>query len=246
MRNKSKVMLLTVLLVPLFLSAEPFLNVKEIKFERTGEIREVLIISSAPITRYRDTLKADEKILTIDIDSALYKVSFRNLKINDDCVASISGAQFKVTPAPTVRINIKFKTNVEYALLPKTDTLTIIVEKAKETIRISPVLGTFFFYNSYGRRDPFEPLLSQEKSDTLLNVGSAMLVGIIHQGDTSLALLKDVNGMGFVLKKGDRVRGGSVLDIKDNEVVFLLSDYGFNRKVILKLEKDQSLEGRSQ
>ncbi|MCD6086580.1 MAG: hypothetical protein J7K11_01290 [Candidatus Hydrothermae bacterium] len=246
MRNKSKVMLLTVLLVPLFLSAEPFLNVKEIKFERTGEIREVLIIGSAPITRYRDTLKADEKILTIDIDSALYKASFRNLKINDDCVASISGAQFKVTPAPTVRINIKFKTNVEYALLPKTDTLTIIVEKAKETIRISPVLGTFFFYNSYGRRDPFEPLLSQEKSDTLLNVGSAMLVGIIHQGDTSLALLKDVNGMGFVLKKGDRVRGGSVLDIKDNEVVFLLSDYGFNRKVILKLEKDQSLEGRSQ
>jgi len=246
MRNKSKVMLLTVLLVPLFLSAEPFLNVKEIKFERTGEIREVLIIGSAPITRYRDTLKADEKILTIDIDSALYKASFRNLKINDDCVASISGAQFKVTPAPTVRINIKFKTNVEYALLPKTDTLTIIVEKAKETIRISPVLGTFFFYNSYGRKDPFEPLLSQEKSDTLLNVGSAMLVGIIHQGDTSLALLKDVNGMGFVLKKGDRVRGGSVLDIKDNEVVFLLSDYGFNRKVILKLEKDQSLEGRSQ
>ncbi len=246
MRNKSKVMLLTVLLVPLFLSAEPFLNVKEIKFERTGEIREVLIIGSAPITRYRDTLKADEKILTIDIDSALYKASFRNLKINDDCVASISGAQFKVTPAPTVRINIKFKTNVEYALLPKTDTLTIIVEKAKETIRISPVLGTFFFYNSYGRRDPFEPLLTQEKSDTLLNVGSAMLVGIIHQGDTSLALLKDVNGMGFVLKKGDRVRGGSVLDIKDNEVVFLLSDYGFNRKVILKLEKDQSLEGRSQ
>ncbi len=246
MRNKIKTALVSLILFPLLLSAEPFLNVKEIKFDRTGEIREILIVGSAPITRYRDTLKPEEKILTIDIDSALYKVSFRNLKIKDECVGSISGAQFKVTPAPSVRINIKFNTDVEYALLPKTDTLAVIVEKAKKTIRIRPVLGSFFFYNSYGRRDPFEPLLTQEKGDTLLNVGSAMLVGIIHQGDTSLALLKDVNGMGFVLRKGDRVRGGSVLDIRDNEVVFLLSDYGFNRKVILKLEKDQSLEGRSQ
>ncbi len=221
-----------------------FINITKIEFSKTGKISEVLIIADNLITRYSDQYNKEKNLLTIDIDSAFYKVSLKEIKLKDENLRRVSGAQFKVSPIPVARINLYFKNKIDYALLPKGDTLAVIIEKAKEEISIEPLFGSFFFYNSHGKRDPFEPLLTEEEVDTLLNVGSAILVGIIQNGDSSIALLKDVNGTGFVLKKGDPVRGGRVLDIRDNEVVFLLSDYGFSRKVILRLEKNKESKGR--
>ncbi len=98
----------------------------------------------------------------------------------------------------------------------------------------------FFFYRSRAKRDPFYPLLEEEANeDTLLKVGSAILVGIIGEKSGNVALLKDASGRGYVLRKGDPVSSGRVIAVDDTSVTFLLNDFGIKRKVYLKLPTGQ-------
>ena len=95
------------------------------------------------------------------------------------------------------------------------------------------------FYSDRGNTDPFVPLLTgAETQEKRLNVDLAELSGIIWIKDKYLAIVKEGN-RGFVLKEGDMVVGGKVLNITDSSISFILRKFGERTKVTLSLKKQE-------
>jgi hypothetical protein len=95
------------------------------------------------------------------------------------------------------------------------------------------------FYSDRGNPDPFSPLLTgAEGQETKLNVDLAELSGIIWVKDKYLAIVKEGN-RGFVLKEGDAVVGGKVLNVTESSISFILRKFGEQTKVTLSLKKQE-------
>jgi hypothetical protein len=95
------------------------------------------------------------------------------------------------------------------------------------------------FYSDRGNPDPFAPLLTgSEGEGKKLNVDLATLSGIIWVKDKYLAIVKEGN-RGFVLKEGDLVVGGKVLNVTDTSISFILRKFGERTKVTLSLKKQE-------
>lgn len=95
------------------------------------------------------------------------------------------------------------------------------------------------FYSDRDNPDPFTPLLTgSEGQETKLNVDLAELSGIIWVKDKYLAIIKEGN-RGFVLKEGDVVVGGKVLNVTDSSISFILRKFGEQTKVTLSLKKQE-------
>jgi len=76
-------------------------------------------------------------------------------------------------------------------------------------------------YEAKGRRDPFEAL------DAALGAGgggslvtTAKLTGIVRSGRGTLALVETPEGIGYILKPGDTLGDGRLLEIGTDSVVF--------------------------
>jgi hypothetical protein len=77
-------------------------------------------------------------------------------------------------------------------------------------------------YDAKGRRDPFENLETQAKEREKAGgfmVASTRLTGIIR-GTTTMALVEAPDGIGYILKPGDTLGDGRLLEIRANTVVF--------------------------
>lgn len=94
-------------------------------------------------------------------------------------------------------------------------------------------------YDAKGRRDPFEVPGAREGSAGM-TVASAKLTGIMRSADgTSLALVETPEGLGYILKRGDVLGDGQLIDIDQNSVVFSITTRaGPTGRVVLKLSGD--------
>lgn len=98
-------------------------------------------------------------------------------------------------------------------------------------------------YTPGNSRDPFASLIDETKKTDgplfkkLPDVETAKLVGILESTDgQNRALLEDIDGYGFILKPGDKVKKGYVSQIYTNKALFQLFEYGWSRTVALNLE----------
>lgn len=101
-----------------------------------------------------------------------------------------------------------------------------------------------FFYQSYGKSDPFKTLVDgryeQSGAGELVDVNSAELVGVMWGDADQFALVEDGEGFGYILRVGDRVRNGRVVSIRKNRLTARLTLYGISNTVVLKLEKPEA------
>ncbi|MGH7277364.1 MAG: hypothetical protein ACREJG_01605 [Candidatus Rokuibacteriota bacterium] len=74
-------------------------------------------------------------------------------------------------------------------------------------------------YDIKGRRDPFEALDVREGSKGL-TVASTRLTGIVQGAEMPLALVETAEGLGYILRPGDTLGDGRVLEIGLDAVVF--------------------------
>ncbi len=109
-----------------------------------------------------------------------------------------------------------------------------LTEEIKKTSEL-PSGPEAFFYNPRGKRDPFRPYLGADVKDTLLDIGTAAIVGIMWSPKEKYALAQDSRNRAYILQEGDHVSGGKVLHIKKKEVIFLMRVFGGRKKVILKV-----------
>ena len=103
-----------------------------------------------------------------------------------------------------------------------------------------------YVYRSIGRRDPFRSLVTKKGEGSgqtdvgTLDASNVTLTGIIWGASGKLALVHDTQGVGYVLKSGDKIIGGSVYAITDSSVVFEQGDPGQTVKFIVPLTKKDS------
>jgi len=109
--------------------------------------------------------------------------------------------------------------------------------------RINALRANEFFYQSYGKEDPFRILVDGDYRESvaseLVDMNSAHLVGVMWGQDDRFALVEDGDGFGYILRVGDRVRFGRVVSIRKNTLTARATLYGITNKVILKLEKTE-------
>jgi hypothetical protein len=91
-------------------------------------------------------------------------------------------------------------------------------------------------YQSRGRRDPFETLEVREGSGGL-TVAATRLTGIIRSNRSALALIEAPDGIGYILKPGDTLGDGRLLEIGSDSVVFAVTAKAGapQNRVVLKL-----------
>jgi hypothetical protein len=98
-------------------------------------------------------------------------------------------------------------------------------------VDLPPAGDTLFKSESYdyplkGNRDPFKSVVqkrgegSGENSVGTLDISNITLTGIIEGPNGRLALVHDIQGVGYVVQEGDQLIGGRVAAIKDTSIVF--------------------------
>lgn len=95
-------------------------------------------------------------------------------------------------------------------------------------------------------RDPFASLIDQDKKvggpleKKIANIETSRLVGILESaGGQNRALLEDIDGFGFILKPGDKVKKGYVSQIYSDKALFQIFEYGWSRSVALHLNENE-------
>jgi hypothetical protein len=92
-------------------------------------------------------------------------------------------------------------------------------------------------YETKGRRDPFEIPGAREGAAST-TVASAKLAGIIRTaGGSALALIETSEGLGYILRTGDTLGDGQLVEIDQNSVVFAVASRAtpVPNRVVLRL-----------
>jgi hypothetical protein len=91
-------------------------------------------------------------------------------------------------------------------------------------------------YEIKGRRDPFETL---DAKDGVVgsSLGAARLTGIVRSSSATLALVETPEGLGYILRPGDTLGEGRLLEIGSDSVVFQMTPKpgAPSNRVVLKL-----------
>jgi len=95
-------------------------------------------------------------------------------------------------------------------------------------------------YDRKGRRDPFQPIeIVQQPEVKPPAVASARLKGIVR-GTPPRALLETPDGIGYILKLGDILADGRLIEIGADNVVFSVPPRrgSMNDRIVLRLPDD--------
>lgn len=127
----------------------------------------------------------------------------------------------------------------------KAETPLVKTPMTKEGIREFPPIKE---YSPKSKKDPFKSLIVREDKTTKeglkgLSISELKLVGIIWGREFPLALVETQDGLGYILKKGDVVRDGKVVEISKDTIILQISDKypsveERGKKIVLVLPKD--------
>lgn len=95
-------------------------------------------------------------------------------------------------------------------------------------------------YEARGRRDPFDSLEVREGAEGTL-VTSAKLTGVIRRGGVpAMALVETSDGIGYILKVGDTLGNGRLLEIGPDAAVFSVAPRSGStpNRLVLRLASD--------
>jgi hypothetical protein len=94
-------------------------------------------------------------------------------------------------------------------------------------------------YNAIGRRDPFQSLLTgefvgkDEGGDAPPDPGGMKIVGIVWGASDQFAMVEDVRGNSYVLRKGDKLQNGYVESLRRDAVVVNVTADGQSQQVVI-------------
>jgi len=99
-------------------------------------------------------------------------------------------------------------------------------------------------YRASKSRDPFRSLISSEDENwsDVVDLSVVTLVGVVTSGEVPFCVLEDVEGISYVLRKGDRVKNGRVVRITEDALVASQTILGYTTTVQLKLEERKDVK----
>lgn len=95
-------------------------------------------------------------------------------------------------------------------------------------------------YEARGRRDPFDNIETRIKeTPQAMSLAGTKLTAIVR-GRTTLALVEDAKGVGYILKMGDMLGDGRVVEIGADSVVFAMAPKpgSTTNRVVLRIATD--------
>lgn len=105
-------------------------------------------------------------------------------------------------------------------------------------------------YNAIGRRDPFQSLLTGEfvgndvGGDAPPDPGGMKIVGIVWGASDQFAMVEDVRGNSYVLRKGDKLQNGYVESLRRDAVVVNVTADGQSQQVVIPFVRKGEGNGR--
>src|SRR5262245_44055701 len=94
-------------------------------------------------------------------------------------------------------------------------------------------------YNALGRRDPFQSLIGGDfvgadvGGDAPPDPGGMKIVGIVWGATDQFAMVEDVRGNSYVLRKGDKLQSGYVESLRRDAVVINVTADGQSQTVVI-------------
>jgi hypothetical protein len=98
-------------------------------------------------------------------------------------------------------------------------------------------------YNALGRRDPFNSLLegefvgNDEGGDAPPDLGGLKVVGIMWGSQDQFAMVEDVKGNSFVLRRGDKIMNGFVEGLKRDAMIVNITVDGQSESVTVPITR---------
>jgi hypothetical protein len=105
-------------------------------------------------------------------------------------------------------------------------------------------------YNALGRRDPFQSLINGEfvgadvGGDAPPDPGGMKIVGIVWGVSDQFAMVEDVRGNSYVLRKGDKLQNGYVEALRRDAVVVNVTADGQSQQVVIPFVRKGDANGR--
>ncbi|MCX6826313.1 MAG: AMIN domain-containing protein [candidate division Zixibacteria bacterium] len=167
------------------------------------------------------------------------KVNTENIYYDSDAVAS----EESTDNIPAVeRPGISSDTTIGNKPTSRFRREPVLPNKLKGTIVAEFPKRMLIDYAPGDFRDPFETLIDETKQtegmreNRIPEVETSRLVGVLESSNGSnRVLLEDVDGFGYILKTGDKVKKGFVDRIETDRAFFQLFEYGWSRTVALYL-----------
>ncbi len=195
--------------------------------------------------------KAD---LPVMADSKVNKEPVKNKKTDNKTYTKVKKSEIESAPR-------KSKNADQKAELAKADSKVDKKAKATSRFRRKPAFpnklkGTIVAefpkrmvikYKPASARDPFATLINEQGSGsndlivkTIPDVETSRLVGVLQSTDgKNRALLEDMDGVGYILKTGDKVKKGYISKIYSDKAFFQLFEYGWSRTIALRLNEGE-------
>ncbi len=129
--------------------------------------------------------------------------------------------------------------------------VSAVTPDAKSTAKVTQLdEHVTYQYNAIGRRDPFQSLLSGEfvghdvGGDAPPDPGGMRVVGIVWGASDRFAMVEDVRGNSYVLRKGDKVQNGYVESLRRDAVVIVVTADGQSQQVVIPFVLKGESNGR--
>ena len=128
---------------------------------------------------------------------------------------------------------------------PNAPTHAATVGAGKGVLPAPPALEdqVAYQYNALGRRDPFNSLLDgalvgdDVGGDAPPDLGGLKVVGIIWGDRDQFAMVEDIKGNSYVLRRGDKVMNGVVEDLKRDAMVINITVDGQSQSVTVPITR---------
>ena len=116
--------------------------------------------------------------------------------------------------------------------------------ETEEAATDGPIRKNVQKYRADDRRDPFMSLVAADRDNRsdIIDLSVVKLVGIVAGGETPFCVVEDAEGVSYVLRKGDRVKNGRVVGIRDNTLVASQTLLGYTTTVRLKLKEGKDVK----
>lgn len=107
-----------------------------------------------------------------------------------------------------------------------------------------------YTYKSLGRVDPFRSLVSSPLNDNRflgdqIDPEMVRLVGVLEKDGEMRALLEDVRGFGYVVRRGDPILRGKIIKVGEDYVTLRHSIYGVTETMTLTLRSNAKVKGEA-
>ena len=100
-----------------------------------------------------------------------------------------------------------------------------------------------YIYSAYGRRDPFGSLVkgkyAKSENGELLDVGELTLVGTMWGDEDKFAVVQDKRDRSHVLREGDKVVNGRVIEITQKTLTVQHYFFGETANVTIYMEEGE-------